>query len=298
MAHELVTNAAGHNGMLFVAHGAAGLGKTVLLRELAGAASSTGWNTTLVRADEIEHSEPYSFIERLSASGVAPDWYFTPDANTSPVELARECVARLTVTSDSPGNLIVIDDAQWIDEASQRVLRYVIPRVVRRRILLAFGVRTPHAPGSFGEFLVSACEDNPVDTAHELQPLTAREISALVLEQHGALIAADTAQRILDATGGTFLGVASVLAALPEREVSQSHLVWETDIRVKLDDASPLLHSFRNLDPAAQLTSELVCLAGHELTPQQLRNAAGLLNEPVELAPAIAADVLTQIGVT
>ncbi|MFD1201439.1 helix-turn-helix transcriptional regulator [Leucobacter albus] len=292
---QVIEKSQQQNGMLFVVDGEAGMGKTILLRALVDAGDEAKWNTTFVRADEIEQLEPYSFIERLTASNLFPDWYFIPDANTTPVDLARECVQRLTAESRDRGNVIVIDDAQWIDEASQRVLRYVIPRVIRRGTFLAFGARAPHVPGSFGEFLVTLCGDSSRDAAHHLKALTPLEISGLVLERHGAMISAQSAQRILDATGGTFLGVDSVLAAMSDREVSQLHLSWETDIKIDLP-TDALVHSFRQLDPAARRTAELVCLAGHELTLQQLRLAASLLGEPVQYERAIDANVLAHSG--
>ena len=108
------------------------MGKTYMLRELIDAAvAAKTWEVHVVRADEIESGEPYSFIERFVAVSGMLDWRFTPTAQTSAIDVARECVERLVGETESPRRLIVIDDAQWVDADSQRVLRYLIPRVIR-----------------------------------------------------------------------------------------------------------------------------------------------------------------------
>lgn len=285
------------NGMLLVVDGDAGMGKTVLLRELVGVAAADGeWPATFVRADEIERNEPYSFMERFIASGPVSDWYFAPDAQTNPVELARECVQRLLAEDDGGGRVLVIDDAQWVDAASERVLRYIIPRMIRRRTLLVFGVRSPHPPASFGAFLSGLATDSPLDVSHHINPLTAPEISELTLERYGAGISDRSARRILEATGGSFLGVDSVLSSISEREIARQHLTWDTTIKVDMQSDSPLLHRFKQLSPEAQRTSELVCLAGHELTRASLREAAEMVGSTLSLDEALAADVLVESG--
>lgn len=174
-AEEALQKAVQQEGMTLVVDGLAGMGKTFLLRNLMIAADlSNHARTTFVRADEIESKEPYSFIERFIASGLMPDWLFVPEKTTSPVEVARECIRRLVHSNDETLQVIVIDDAQWIDQDSQRVLRYLIPRVTRRNVLLVFGVRTPHLPGSFGEFLVELVSNNPTDQLYNVKPSTLR----------------------------------------------------------------------------------------------------------------------------
>lgn len=298
--------------MTLLVDGLAGMGKTYLLRDLIEAARSAtpaaepveaavpagsgGWQVTYVRADEIESGEPYSFIERFIASSGVPDWHFVPDGQTSPIVVARECIRRLVGEGETRERVMIIDDAQWIDVDSQRVLRYMIPRVTRRSILLAFGVRTPHDPDSFGEFLTQLVTDSPLDLHYQVAPLTAPEITALALDRLGIGISALTAQRMLDVTGGSFLRVDSMLAALTADEISQLHFAWDTPIRSQITDNDILLHQFNQLSPEAQGTSELVCLAGHELSHDDLAEAARVLGEPVNLDEAIRAGVLGESG--
>ena len=296
----MLRHAEQREGLVLVVDGLAGAGKTYFLRELITAANTDAsrWRQTFVRADEIEHNEPYSFVERLIASSKLSDWRFAPDAAMTPIAVARELIHRLerAERDAAPFRLVVIDDAQWIDDQSQLVLRYVLPRLAHRGYLFAFGVRSPHAPGSFGEFLVQSATENPDDEVHHLSPLTPADIRALVLDRYEAGISAESAQRIHDATGGSFLGVDAVLDALTEREISELHLTWEPPIRLGASEGELLLHGYRDLAPEAQRTAELVCLAGHELTREQLHAAARALGEPVHLDEAVSAGVLTESG--
>lgn len=297
-ARRVLARAQTQGGMVFVVDGLPGVGKTYLLRELlAAAAAAESWKVMFVRADEIERNEPFSFVERFVASAGEPHWHFVPDADTDPVAIARECVDHLVGSGANGNRIIVLDDAQWIDADSQRVLRYVMPRVSRRNTLLAFGVRTPHQRHSFGEFLTQQVADNPLDLVHHLEPLTAQEVAALVLERHGAGISAQSAQRIAETTNGSFLEVDSVLSAMTRSEIARLHLIWEPPIRLRGGASEQLLHQFEQMSPEAQRTAEIVTLAGHEVTRECIADSAALLDEPARINEAIEAGVLIEAGI-
>lgn len=185
-AASFLKQAYDQQGMTLAVEGLAGMGKTFFLRALAAHARTDQlWQVTYVSADEVEQGEPYSFMERLLASGIAPEWNFVPEPHQQPVPIARECLRRVFHTDDVPGRVIIIDDAHWIDAESVRVLRYLISRVNRRNVLLAFGTRTPHEPGSFGENLQMLTRDSGLDHLCELLPLTGEDIRAVAKERFG-----------------------------------------------------------------------------------------------------------------
>lgn len=296
-ARNCLSRARESGGMTLLVDGMAGMGKTFLLRELIDAATEEErGNVSFLRADEIESSEPYSFIERLVAGSGLSDWDFVADPTASPVLVARECIRRLAAEPDAPLKVIIIDDAQWIDVESQRVLRYLIPRVTRRNILLAFGARSPHQPGTFGEFLVQLVRNSPTDAHHQVHPLTTPEISALTTERLNVGISTLTAQRMFDVTGGSFLSVDSMIAAISPEEITQLHFAWDTPIRAHTANNDFLLHPFLQLSEGAQRTCEIVCLAGHEVTREELATAGRILGEQVQLEEALRADVLNESG--
>lgn len=294
---ELLPRIYAQPGLTLLVDGAAGTGKTYFLRSLVTAATEEGSTlVSFVRADEIESGEPYSFMERFVASSMIDDWHFVPDEHTQPVTLARECVRRLVVEQGSPRRLIVIDDAQWIDADSQRVLRYLIPRVTRRGVTLAFGVRTPHAGDSFGEFLLRITSENPLDEHIAFHPFTVQNIVAYTLERVGVGISTQTAQHLLEETGGLFFGLETVLSLLTEDEVSQLHFAWDPPVRSASSRTDPLLRRFAELTPTAQRTVEIVCLAGHEMVANDLQAVGVALGESLALREAVDADTLTETG--
>lgn len=298
LAAKILEKSQKQRGMTFLVDGLAGMGKTYLLHELVDAANAVEGDlrVSFVRADEIEQGEPYSFIERLVAASAIDDWQFMPDEQTNPVALARECVQRILPDADGPGRLIVLDDAQWIDVESQRVLRYMIPRVTNRNVTLAFGVRAPHAPDSFGQFLVKFIADSPLDMHHSVAAFTLQEVADYTLERLGVGISAVTAQRILDESGGSFLGIESVLGSLTPDEISGLHHVWDNPARSATVHNNNLLHLFAQLRPEAQRTAEIVCVAGHEISVSDLERVSRLLGDALALDEAIAGEVLTQSG--
>lgn len=293
-AERTLQRAQQQGGLTLLVDGPPGVGKTYVLRELVNATLTDGrWRVTVMRADEVERGEPYSFIERFVASGLIPNWHFAPDPQTTPIPVARECIQQLTSGSEATGRVIILDDAQWIDDESQRVLRYLIPRLHRRNMMLAFGVRAPHEPGSFGEFLTGLVDDSPLDTVLHVQPLSVREVRLLVAERLGVGVSDHTAQRIQVASGGTFLEVDSILTSLTSHEVARLHLAWDPPVAVTNLESTPLLHQFMGLSPQVRATCEIVCLAGHELSRPELSTVAKQLGEPVHLDEAVSAGVLT-----
>lgn len=280
-------------GLTLLVEGPAGTGKTHFLRALGtSVATSDHGLVSYVRADEIERDEPYSFIERLVASIGAASWNFVPDASTEPMSLARECVDRLTPDTDDPARLIIIDDAHWIDADSQRVLRYLIPRVTRRRVTLAFGIRAPHQEESFGAFLSRLTADNPGDQQLTLTTFTLDEVAAFTTERLGVRVSPDIAQFLLAESGGTFFALESILSALTESEISQLHLGWDTPIRTLISRSTALLRPVTSLSPQAQRAIEIVCLAGHEMSSDDVNAAAKSLDEQIDLDEAVTSGVL------
>src|SRR5699024_3843174 len=186
LARSLVQRAGTRRGMTIVVQGLAGMGKTWFLRELTHRARDAGrWEVSFVSADEVEAHVPYGFLERLLAGwGMAAelDDLLVDDQPAQPVVVGRELVRRQRRGGRSE-HRTVIDDAQWIDGESVRVLRYALPRLTSRGLVAAIGVRTPHAPDSFGAHLEDVATDNPLAQLVAIDPLTVAQIHAFVAER-------------------------------------------------------------------------------------------------------------------
>ncbi|WP_156832059.1 helix-turn-helix transcriptional regulator [Yaniella halotolerans] len=293
---EILDKAYANGGGTVLVDGMFGMGTTHFLRQFSVAAKEPpAWNVTHVSADYIERGEPYSFIERLLLSGIANDWDFQPDDDHQPIEVARECVRLILNGCEGAGRIIIIDDTQWIDPKSVRVLRHMIPRVHRRNVLMVFGAITPHPPGSLGELLAMAAPTHPEDHHITLEPLTEDEILALAIDRFGVTISRRNATKLRELTGGSFLGVESIFDQVTAEEISQLHTTWDMPIR-NVDLENPLLSSYQELSPGAQQVMQIVSLAAHEISSDTLCTAAERLGVPDKSDEAIRAGVIMESG--
>src|SRR5215218_1579740 len=144
----------GHSGVLVI-RGEAGMGKTALMRHAAVEAS--GFRISQVSGVESEMELPFAALHQLCsplldrldalpepqqdalgvalglASGAAPDRF-------------RVALATLTLLAEVAEHrplLCLVDDCQWLDEASAQVLGFVARRLLAEPIVMVFGVREP-----------------------------------------------------------------------------------------------------------------------------------------------------------
>ncbi|WP_433728790.1 AAA family ATPase [Actinoplanes sp. CA-051413] len=153
--------AAGHGGALVLA-GEAGIGKSALL----GYAAQTAAAFRVVHASgsEFEQELPYSglhqlclpLLDRLSelpprsrdALRVA---FSLAEGPSDPFQIGMAALGLLTAAAQHQPLLCLIDDAQWLDEASAQVMLFLARRVTTDPVAMLFGVRTRPDPDGFGE---------------------------------------------------------------------------------------------------------------------------------------------------
>jgi DNA-binding CsgD family transcriptional regulator len=155
---RLIANARSGRSAVLVVRGEPGIGKTELLRHLIAEAS--GFGVARVAGVESEMELPFAGLHQLCApmldrlgslaepqrrglsvafglaSGESPDRFLVALATLSLMAEAAE---------EQP-ILCVVDDAQWLDQASAQVLGFVGRRLLAEPVALVFAVRTP-APG-------------------------------------------------------------------------------------------------------------------------------------------------------
>jgi DNA-binding CsgD family transcriptional regulator len=147
---------AGQGGVLVV-RGEAGIGKTALLEHARATAATLGFRTEYVAGVEAETQFAFSGLHQLCAplldrASVLPDPQqsalgvaFGMHGGAAPdrflVGLAT--LHLLAEVAEEGPLLCLVEDAQWLDQASAQVLAFVARRLVAERIVLVFALRDP-----------------------------------------------------------------------------------------------------------------------------------------------------------
>ncbi|HEX4679933.1 MAG TPA: AAA family ATPase [Gaiellaceae bacterium] len=220
---QLLADALAGRSRVTVLRGEAGVGKSALLRYLLD--RDDGWQVVSARGVQSEMELAYSglhqlcvpmldHLERLPVPqrdalatvfglsvGDAPDRFLVG-------------LATLTLWADAAEGqplLCVVDDAQWLDQASAQILGFVARRLLAERVALVFAART-----GTGDKILAGLSELPVrglgdsdarslllDNVHG--PLDAAVCDQIIKESHGnplALLELPRARNAADLAGG------------------------------------------------------------------------------------------------
>jgi DNA-binding CsgD family transcriptional regulator len=170
-------------GRALVVLGDAGMGKSVLLAEMASRARSAGLRVLSAAARESEANLAFAGLHQLllpvlaavdglpgrqaealrSALGLAVQ-PIAPDRLLTGIAV----LTLLSGLSNDRRLLVVIDDAHWLDHSSLDVLAFVGHRLATERIVLVAGSRGNAAPPGFGVFSDLRLEPLPESDANRL----------------------------------------------------------------------------------------------------------------------------------
>ena len=150
---RLVHDARNGHGAVLVLHGDPGVGKSALIEYAVDAAS--GFRVARTVGVDGEREFAFAALQRLCAPMLdlvkqlpdpqrdAVDVAFGRSAGRTPnpflVGLA--VLNLLSEAAEKQPLLCVVDDAQWLDRASARVLAFVARRLLAERIMMVFGAR-------------------------------------------------------------------------------------------------------------------------------------------------------------
>ena len=171
---KLVTGIrSGRSGVLVV-RGEAGIGKTALLEQLVEqAAGCMVARATGVQADM---ELPFAGLQQLFGSMLG-SLERLPDPQRDAVEVAfglrsgpapdrfevgLAMLGLLAEVTEQEPLVCVIDDAQWLDQASARTLAFVARRLMAESVALVFAVRDPSEDETFAglpELIVGGLDD-------------------------------------------------------------------------------------------------------------------------------------------
>jgi DNA-binding SARP family transcriptional activator len=254
MSALLAASAAGHGGPVLLVAGEPGIGKSRLLAELAAMARARGGRVLYGRAFEAEMVRPYgAWIDALRSlplgplpeplgSALAPLLPAAGPARRSaePAVSAAlagmadrdrlfDAVVQLLSGGAAAGapTAVVLDDLQWIDDASAALFHYAARAPAAARILFAAGARTGElADNPAARRLVRDLAREGRLQRLELPPLTAGEV-ALLVRTPAAEPSADAGARAFEESRGNPLFALEVARALgrgpaPGAELAES----------------------------------------------------------------------------
>ncbi|TDV35933.1 ATP-binding protein [Actinophytocola oryzae] len=145
--------------------GEPGVGKTLLLGELAERAGGHGLPVNRGRATEFEQNVPFGIFidafERLAATGAPPPELdlLTAASGGGQAELDRYRLFRgvrrlLEGQAGRRGAILVLDDLHWADPASLALTEYLLRRPPRGPVLVAVAHRVAQPPPGLADALV------------------------------------------------------------------------------------------------------------------------------------------------
>ncbi len=240
--------AATHDGRIVLLAGEAGIGKTRLAEEAIAAVSAGGARTLTARAFASEDGIPYAPVVELLRSGLREAdaaarlqgldpgvlaelsrLVSLPPGLTGPAGGARApdalpaARARLLdaiaaaleacVAGPMPG-VVLVEDVQWLDDASREAIAYLARRLDGRAILLVLAYRPEDLDERSAAF-VGTIEDLAVTSSVSLGRLDRDDVAKLIEAAVASGAAPPDAERLADESEGLPLYVVEAVAAGP-----------------------------------------------------------------------------------
>src|SRR4051794_1011584 len=255
---RLAAAATDPNDRGLILSGAAGLGKSRLLREAVRALPPTQYAVHVAAANIASSGLPFGGLAQV----LPPD----PPAGLSPAGLLRWAVDTLHDGADGRPIVLAVDDAHLLDPPSAALVHLL----VREGATLLATLRTaePVPPP------VTALWTEGLADHAELAPLTPAESRGLLAAMLGAPVEAGSAQRLTRLAGGNPLLMRElVMAATGGGEMTQAYGIWRWTGRITLAPSLADLVDARigSLTPGVRDVLELVAFGEPVGLPLLLR---------------------------
>ncbi|MFJ2668607.1 AAA family ATPase [Nocardia fluminea] len=274
---------------LLLVDGPAGIGKSRLIAEFVHAARC---RVLVVTGTEDAQPQPHyladDIVEQVSESAgadTAPSWY--PASGVTPdVRDRADRVRQIRRELGAVETLLVVDDAQWADPESLRLLTFLIRNRPAREFRLLLAFRDGGCPPSIAR-LVRAPR---VRTVHvRMPPFTEADVDGLLPEEEPGRRA-----RLFTASHGNPLYL-TLLAGLPDRELDRALHGEEPD--PASDDFAALDRTIRaelaQLPDTERLVAQAIAVCGLPPDLELVCSTAALTDAVV----AAAVDGLVRRGV-
>ncbi|WP_223691602.1 helix-turn-helix transcriptional regulator [Leifsonia poae] len=281
-------------GTLVSVTGLTGVGKSTWTRQFAAAASRH--RVVAVGADAFEKDFPFGLVDKLAHAAGLRLGILGESGSPDPLAVARVLLPALARdTSPARRLIVVIDNAQWIDDASLAVLRFVLSRVAHGGVCLVLSGHDPRT-AEIGAQIVSADEAAwSTVRAVRLEPLDAAHVRDYVSRVHDIEVSLRLAQRIRERSGGLPVLIDVVVSSM-ERPADAARAHWDEDVTL----AAPPQNPFQRVDagqPANVVVAvEIAAVLRDAVARSELVAVASALGEEAGIDDALAAGLLIPAG--
>ncbi|MEV4470055.1 LuxR family transcriptional regulator [Nonomuraea sp. NPDC049504] len=241
---ELVGRARNGEGGVLVLRGEAGIGKSVLLDHVRGAAR--GMRVVEASGAEFETEFPFAGLHQLCAPllsdvdlpeplRTALDAAFGLAEGTPEIfRVGMAALELLTSAADAHPLLCLVDDAHWLDDASLRVLTFLARRVAAEPVVMVLAAR--HGLDDLPGVELTGLTD---DDAHRLLADTRTTLDQAVRDRVLAEAGGNPLALLeLPGAGGFAMPATSSVASRVERSFSDRLAGLPPDVRLLLTVAS------------------------------------------------------------
>jgi DNA-binding CsgD family transcriptional regulator len=288
-------------GQVVLLEAPAGLGKTSLLRAASDAAAGMGFTCLRARATELERDFAYGCVRQLLEPSVASltvaerERLFDGAAALSQPLFAPAGVDLTSGSTDRSYSMLhglywlinnfadtapvalTIDDLQWSDVESLRLLNHLAPRLDGLRVVVVASTRSGEKPTDLSRLAAS-----PEATVLRLAPLSIDATVAVCARWLGTHVERDFAAACREATGGNPFFLEALLREAVEQQLAGSRA-----------DADRV----QRIAPAAVTDAVLLRLSGASPASGQLVRALAVLGDGASGAEAAAMAEITEAEV-
>ena len=276
---QVLAHAAGGEPSVAVVRGEAGMGKSALVRRfLSGLPDET--RVLQCSGDEAEIHLDFGVADHLLRVAGSP----MPVEATVPAPTALGTRLLGVITEPGDGTtVVVVDDAQWVDQPSLRALAFALRRLRRGdRCLCLIAVRAASI-ATVPESLLKAAAD--ADGMIHLSGLDVDGIRALVHGQ-GRSVPADAVARLRDLTRGSPLHARALLD-----ELDDAQLAGPGPLPAPSAFHALVLHRVAACAPATEALLAAAAVLGERARVDQVVGLAGIIGDEA-LDEAVGAGLL------
>src|SRR2546426_547569 len=219
LLEKLLESARAGRGAVLVVHGEPGVGKTALLDYVVQ--KGDGFRIARTVGVEGEIELPFAALQQLCAPilelrmGLPPPqrdalgvaFGLAPGNAPSPFLVGLAVLGLLSEAAEDRPLLCVVDDAQWLDQASAAALAFVARRFVAEKVALLFATR------AVGETLVGLPE-------LRVEPLGREDARALLASFLPAPLDAQVLEQVVVETRGNPLGLLELPRGLTPAQIA------------------------------------------------------------------------------